>query len=140
MRSQRKRPNTDKIGQMLIVGFDGSEITPPIASLLTRLQPAGVILFARNIKSADQTWRLLRECQKCVDTPLFTCVDLEGGAVDRFRDALGAAPSAAEVFSYRRSRSCFASTDRSSARTAVRWDSTSISRLCWIWRLRRPAM
>jgi beta-N-acetylhexosaminidase len=33
-----------------------------------------------------------------VSTPLFTCVDLEGGTVDRFRDVLGAAPSAAEVF------------------------------------------
>jgi beta-N-acetylhexosaminidase len=63
------------------------------------LQPAGVILFARNIKTAEQTWRLLRECQKCVSTPLLTCVDLEGGTVDRFRDALGPAPSAAEVFS-----------------------------------------
>jgi len=69
-----------------------------LASLLGRLQPAGVILFARNIQNAQQTWRLLRECQKCVATPLFTCVDLEGGTVDRFRDALGAAPSAAEVF------------------------------------------
>ncbi len=58
-------------------------------SLLTRLQPAGVILFARNIKSAEQTWRLLRDCQTCVATPLFTCVDLEGGSVDRFRDLLG---------------------------------------------------
>jgi len=62
------------------------------------LQPAGVILFARNIQTAEQTWRLLRECQKCVATPLFTCVDLEGGTVDRFRDALGATPSAAYVF------------------------------------------
>jgi len=73
-------------------------MTARLASLLGRLQPAGVILFARNIKSAEQTWRLLRECQKYVATPLFTCVDLEGGAVDRFRDALGAAPSAADVF------------------------------------------
>jgi len=73
-------------------------MTPRLASLLTRLQPAGVILFTRNIKDATQTWRLLRECQKCVETPLFTCVDLEGGTVDRFRDALGTAPSAAEVF------------------------------------------
>jgi beta-N-acetylhexosaminidase len=48
--------------------------------------------------NAEQTWRLLRECQKCVATPLFTCVDLEGGTVDRFRDVLGATPSAAEVF------------------------------------------
>ena len=86
------------IGQLLIVGFDGTGITPRLASLLTRLQPAGVILFARNIKSAEQTWRLLRECKKCVATPLFTCVDLEGGTVDRFRDALGSTPSAAEVF------------------------------------------
>jgi beta-N-acetylhexosaminidase len=88
----------DGIGQLLIVGFDGTKITPRLSSLLTRLQPAGVILFARNIKCAEQTWRLLRECQKCVATPLFTCVDLEGGTVDRFRDALGSTPSAAETF------------------------------------------
>ena len=73
-------------------------MTQPLASLLERLQPAGVILFARNIKNPEQTWRLLRECQKCVETPLFSCVDLEGGTVDRLRDALGAAPSAADVF------------------------------------------
>ena len=73
-------------------------MTPRLASLLGRLQPAGVILFGRNIKTAGQTWQLLRECQKCVETPLFTCVDLEGGPVDRFRDAMGPAPSAAEVF------------------------------------------
>ena len=69
-----------------------------IASLLTRLQPTGVILFARNIQSPEQTWQLLRDCQKCVEAPLFTCVDLEGGTVDRFREVLGSAPSAAEVF------------------------------------------
>ena len=69
-------------------------MTPRLSPLLTRLQPAGVILFARNIKNPEQTWQLLRECQKCVATPLFTCVDLEGGTVDRFRDALGASPSA----------------------------------------------
>jgi beta-N-acetylhexosaminidase len=74
------------------------EIEPPLASLLRRVQPAGVVLFARNIKNPEQTWRLLRQCQRCVEAPLFTCVDLEGGCVDRFRDALGPAPSAAEVF------------------------------------------
>lgn len=31
-------------------------------------------------------------------TPLFTCVDLEGGTVDRFRDVLGPTPSVADVF------------------------------------------
>ena len=82
----------------MIIGFEGAEMSLRLASLLKRLQPAGVILFAQNIKSAEQTWRLLRECQKCVEAPLLTCVDLEGGTVDRFRDALGPTPSAADVF------------------------------------------
>lgn len=86
------------VGQLLIIGFDGTEMTMRLASLLTRIQPAGVILFARNIKTPEQTWRLLRECRKRVRTPLLTCVDLEGGTVDRFRDALEPTPSAADVF------------------------------------------
>jgi beta-N-acetylhexosaminidase len=97
MSAQRKN-RSDGIGQLLIVGFDDAEMTPRLHSLLKRIQPAGVILFARNIKNASQTWRLLRDCQKCATTPLFTCVDLEGGSVDRFRDLLGPAPSPADVF------------------------------------------
>ena len=73
-------------------------MSPRLASLLTKIQPAGVILFARNITGAEQTHTLLRECQKHVKTPLFTCVDLEGGRVDRFRNVIGSAPSAADVF------------------------------------------
>jgi beta-N-acetylhexosaminidase len=98
MTAQRKTRHIRSIGQLLIVGFDGTEMTPRLRSLLKQLQPAGVILFARNIKTAEQTWQLLRDCQECVSAPLFTCVDLEGGNVDRFREALGPAPSAADVF------------------------------------------
>ena len=95
-----------QIGQLLIIGFDGTEMSPRLASLLTKIQPAGVILFARNIITAELTHTLLRECQKHVATPLFTCVDLEGGTVDRFRNVLGSAPSPAEVFATR-SRALF---------------------------------
>jgi beta-N-acetylhexosaminidase len=87
-----------QIGQLLIIGFDGTEMSPRLASLLAKIQPAGVILFARNIAGAEQTHTLLRECQTHVAPPLFTCVDLEGGTVDRFRNAIGSAPSPAEVF------------------------------------------
>lgn len=86
------------VGQLIIIGFEGVEMNTRLASLLKRVQPAGVILFARNIKTPEQTWQLLRECQKNVETPLLTCVDLEGGTVDRFRDVLGATPSVADVF------------------------------------------
>jgi beta-N-acetylhexosaminidase len=93
------RARGTQIGQLLIIGFDGTEMSPRLRSLLTRLQPAGVILFARNIASGEQTHRLLNECQSCVSTRLFTCVDMEGGRVDRFRNVTGPTPSAAQVFS-----------------------------------------
>lgn len=92
------------LGQLLIVGFDGTEISPRLRALLTRLQPAGVILFARNIKGAEETFRLLKDCQACVSESLLTCIDLEGGRVDRFRNVLGPAPSAADVFATRNRR------------------------------------
>jgi beta-N-acetylhexosaminidase len=98
MTARHKTRDIEQIGQLLVLGFDGTEMTARVSSLLTRLQPAGVILFARNIQSIEQTWRLVRDCQKCVTTPLFACVDLEGGAVDRFRDVLGATSSPADVF------------------------------------------
>jgi beta-N-acetylhexosaminidase len=93
-----------EIGQLLIIGFDGTEMSPRLQALLTRIQPAGVILFARNIGSATQTYRLLQDCQACVSFPLFTCVDMEGGRVDRFRNLTGPTPSPADVFATRDSR------------------------------------
>lgn len=89
-----------EIGQLLVIGFDGVEMSAPLAALLTRVQPGGVILFSRNIVNAQQTHKLLKDCQGCVNKNdrLFTSVDLEGGRVDRFRSVTGPAPSAAEVF------------------------------------------
>ena len=61
------------------------------------LQPGGVILFARNIDSPRQTHALLKAAQKEADTPLFRCVDMEGGTVDRLKDVIAPAPSVQEV-------------------------------------------
>lgn len=85
-------------GQSLIMGFAAAEPTAQLQTRLQRLQPGGVVLFARNIKEARQTWELLRECRRQVRTPLFLGVDMEGGTVDRFRNLLGPAPAAAAVF------------------------------------------
>ena len=90
-----------QVGQLLVIGFDGTAVTPALAAMLARIQPAGVILFGRNIINAQQTQRLLKDCQASVkkENRLFTAVDLEGGRVDRFRNVTGPAPSAADVFS-----------------------------------------
>jgi len=97
VRRMESKP-TGGIGQLLVIGFDGTKMSERLRSLLTRIQPAGVILFARNIAAVEQTQELLKDCKACVATPLFTCVDMEGGKVDRFRNVLGPSPSAADVF------------------------------------------
>jgi beta-N-acetylhexosaminidase len=85
-----------QVGQLLILGFDGTEFSQ-VQTLVSELQPGGVILFARNIVSAEQTWDLLDGCRSAVKIPLFTCVDLEGGTVDRLKTVLAPAPSQFDV-------------------------------------------
>lgn len=86
-----------QVGQLLIMGFDGTEMSPKLRTMISTLQPGGIILFRRNIEEAQQTYQLVRECQKTMQTPGYLCVDLEGGTVDRFRDLIGPAPAVANV-------------------------------------------
>ena len=86
------------VGQLLIMGFDGSELSARVKTCISTLQPGGVILFARNISGPAQTHALLRDCQKLVHVPMFLCVDMEGGTVDRLKNMIASAPAAADVF------------------------------------------
>ncbi|MGI9102356.1 MAG: beta-N-acetylhexosaminidase [Terriglobales bacterium] len=85
------------VGQLLIMGFDGVEATARLRSTMASLRPGGVILFARNVTGAQQTWELLQECRKCIPAPSFLCVDMEGGTVDRLKDVIAPAPAVADV-------------------------------------------
>lgn len=87
-----------QIGQLLIMGFDGLAMNSKLRITLTSLEPGGVILFARNIESARQTWSLLRDCQGTARLPMFLCVDMEGGTVDRLKNVIAPAPSVEKVF------------------------------------------
>lgn len=93
-----------QVGQLLIVGFDGTEMSSKLESLLRDIQPGGIILFARNIVSAQQTHELLRSCRKFLAPAPFLCVDMEGGLVDRLKKVLEPAPAPAEVFASRNRR------------------------------------
>src|SRR6476661_449116 len=87
-----------QVGQLLILGYDGLAIDSKLRTTLSTLQPSGVILFARNIEERRQTWRLLRDSQKTTSVPMFLCVDLEGGTVDRLKKVIAPAPSVQDVF------------------------------------------
>ena len=82
---------------LLVVGLGATELTNLERAWLKLVRPAGIILFRRNIADARQTRELLTGATAfCSANPL-RCVDLEGGLVDRLRDALAPMPSAQAV-------------------------------------------
>ena len=88
-------------GSLLVVGLTGTELTNLERAWLKLVGPAGVILFRRNIEGPRQTRALLCEATGLYRTSgtghSFRCVDVEGGVVDRLRDALAPMPSAQAV-------------------------------------------
>ena len=84
-------------GSLLVVGLGGTELTALERAWLKLVQPGGVILFKRNIKDPVQTRALLNEAARFCAAHEVRCVDIEGGTVNRVRDALAPIPSAQAV-------------------------------------------
>jgi beta-N-acetylhexosaminidase len=80
----------------LVVGVPGLELDPEQFGVLERVQPAGVILFGRNIASAAQVRDLIAACVELDPRP-FVAIDLEGGAVNRLQPIWGELPSPSEA-------------------------------------------
>jgi len=85
------------VGSLLVVGLSGTELNSLERAWLRLLRPAGVILFRRNIKDAEQTRALLDEATGLCARNSVRYVDVEGGTVNRLRDALAPLPSAQAV-------------------------------------------
>lgn len=74
----------EKIGQLFMVGFMGTAVTPELASFIKEYKPGGVILFSRNLESVEQIVELTNELQRANSTsPLLISIDQEGGRVSR---------------------------------------------------------
>jgi beta-N-acetylhexosaminidase len=84
-------------GSLLVVGLGGTELTDLERAWLKLVRPAGIILFRRNIADPQQTRALLDEATGLGAVHSLRCVDVEGGTVDRLRDALAPMPSAQAV-------------------------------------------
>jgi beta-N-acetylhexosaminidase len=84
-------------GNLLVVGLGGPELTGLERAWLRLVRPGGVILFKRNICDAKQTRALLDEATGLAASHSVRCVDVEGGTVNRLRDALAPLPSAQAV-------------------------------------------
>ncbi|KAK7421289.1 hypothetical protein QQZ08_010005 [Neonectria magnoliae] len=79
------------IGQILIMGWDGTEVTPQIRSLIEDHHLGSIILTAKNLKSAQQTAKLVQELQAIAQQaghpqPLLIALDQENGGVNSLFD------------------------------------------------------
>ncbi|MBA3335007.1 MAG: glycoside hydrolase family 3 protein [Acidobacteria bacterium] len=87
-------PLEKKIGQLFFIGLPGVEVDAETRELLEEVSPGGVCLFARNIKQAAQTRKLLDDVRQILPVPPILSVDQEGGLVDRLRRINTPMPSA----------------------------------------------
>lgn len=75
----------EKIGQILIVGFEHSYLDEHIKDMITTYHVGGVNLLGRNVKDIDQVKKLTTDLQTIADIPLFIATDQEGGKISRFQ-------------------------------------------------------
>lgn len=85
----------EKVGQLLFLGFGGTQMDEGIAQFLLEKKPGAVALFGRNIKSLPQTLQLIRDVRALdpAGIPTFISVDQEGGNVVRLRHQATILPS-----------------------------------------------
>lgn len=82
------------VGQLMMVGFDGTSPPDYILDWLRRGRIGGVYLFARNIESPAQVQRMLAQCLAAAGKPILVGIDQEGGTVARLRVGFTQFPSA----------------------------------------------
>ena len=89
-----------QIGQMLIIGFRGAELTPDnhIINDIKQLNIGGVILFDydspskefnRNIRNPQQLKQLIADLKDLTSNKLIISIDQEGGMVNRLKPKYG---------------------------------------------------
>lgn len=90
---------TEKIGQMVMIGIQGTKVDDDSLYMLHQFHMGGVILFDRNMESPEQVKQLTSDLQAQSNekVPLFIGIDEEGGDVVRMAEKLTPPPSQKEI-------------------------------------------
>ncbi|KKK11926.1 putative beta-N-acetylglucosaminidase [Aspergillus rambellii] len=81
------------MGQLFMMGFDGTSVSPQIRSLIENYHLGSILLSAKNLKSAEEATRLVLELQTIArdaghTVPLLIAVDQENGGVNSLYDEI----------------------------------------------------
>jgi beta-N-acetylhexosaminidase len=99
----RKRSLEELVGQLFMVGFEGTKFNTDLAYFLKKWHIGGVIYFKRNVQDPFQLAELSRSLQErameIASIPLFISIDQEGGSVARLGPPFTQFPSASTMAS-----------------------------------------
>ncbi len=79
----------EKIGQLFIIHYNKPEITEEFKHILETVKPGGFTLFNENIKTYEQTTKLIKDINSTAKIPMFISIDQEGGRVQRLKSMPG---------------------------------------------------
>jgi len=86
-----------KGGHYILMGVPGAELDAKTAAIIREVQPAGFILFGRNIKAPAQLRKLIDDLRgEVMHVPVVT-IDQEGGRVSRLKECGAEPPSAKQL-------------------------------------------
>lgn len=90
---------TEKLGQMVMIGVQGTKVDDDSLYMLNQYHMGGVILFDRNMENPEQVKQLTSDLQAQSNekVPLFIGIDEEGGDVVRMAEKLTPPPSQKEI-------------------------------------------
>ncbi len=90
-----------KVGQLLMFGFEGTELNDHAIEMIQKYNIGNVILFTRNVQTAKQVQNLIQNLQKLANksngVPLFIGIDQEGGMVSRINQVATSFPGAMTI-------------------------------------------
>lgn len=76
---------SQKVGQLFMVGFNGTEVSIDTLEWIQNKHIGGVLLLGRNVENEQQLKKLTDDLQTASDIPLFIAIDQEGGTVSRLK-------------------------------------------------------
>lgn len=86
----------EKVGQMVMCGFEGHQPSDKIRQLIEEYKIGGIIFFSRNVESSKQVYHLSQDLQQIVaqasGIPLYIATDQEGGMVARIIEGVSLMP------------------------------------------------
>lgn len=83
----------EKIGQMLVIDFNVTEVNDKFKTMFESVKPGGVILMGNNYSTFEGTKKLISDIKSLSSIPLIVSTDQEGGRVQRLQKLTDVKPT-----------------------------------------------